>query len=301
MSTAPCIPAPHSETDTSTRSDALRRCLQDLLDRIIGASDVVLVEVDCPLLLGGPVTSSRRDRPTTATPRLVVKSLVIPGTANLPHGTLLLAASDSSALEQACAWPVMISFLLDLELARLAAETAARGALEIANRDPATGLGNRRAWESTLRTEAVRAHRTGCPLTLLVLDIDGLKAVNDTRGHASGDALIARAAGALRSLRRATDEVCRLGGDEFGIAAPDTDELQARFVGARVRQSLKEVGVRVSLGFAVSSGDFDVNDLWQRADQAMYEDKRSRRPSWEAQRHEAELAAKSGASRMPRP
>ena len=300
MSLVTYLRAPHNETETSTRSTALRLCLDDVLGQMVDASDVVLLEVDCPLILGGPVTA-RRTGHHAPTSSLAVRGQGLPGTAKLPRGSMFVAAPDTAALDQTRAWPAMISFLLDLELARLAAETAARGAMEIANRDPATGLGNRRAWERTLHTESVRAQRTQRPLTLMILDIDGLKAVNDARGHAVGDQLIARVAQALTTMRRATDEICRLGGDEFGIAATDTDEGQARQLATRIRQGLKDVGVRVSLGFAVSTGDCDPHDLWQQADVAMYDDKRTRRPSWEAMRLEAELASEAAVARMPRP
>jgi diguanylate cyclase (GGDEF)-like protein len=110
-----------------------------------------------------------------------------------------------------------------------------------------------------------------------VLDLDGLKAVNDAHGHAAGDELIVRTAQALASARRATDEVCRLGGDEFGIVAPDTDAEQAALLAHRIRDSLRRHHVAVSLGFAVSGRESTVDQLWQQADAAMYEDKRSRR------------------------
>ncbi|MCU1595198.1 MAG: histidine kinase [Frankiales bacterium] len=294
MAPAPFIPHQPTELVARTRSEVLRVCLIQVLQRMVDAHDLVSVELDCPLLAGGPVTVVRARRPATST--LAVKSCPVPRSAHLPHGSLWVSASTEQALDQARSWPDMLGLLLDTELARQAAEIAAQGALEMANRDPATGLGNRRAWEHTLRTETVRSHRSASPLTLMVIDIDGLKAVNDARGHAMGDALIARTAEALANLRRATDEVCRLGGDEFGLTAPDTDAAQARVLAVRVRQALQDAGVRASLGVAVGRNSFDGHELWQQADAAMYDDKRSRRPSWEAA-----LITAGSVGRMPRP
>ncbi len=92
-----------------------------------------------------------------------------------------------------------------------------------------------------------------------------------------GDALIIRAAEALPASRRATDRVCRLGGDEFGIAAPDLTSEQAEQLVALLRARLDANGVPISLGWSVGAAGTPMDDLWQRADAAMYADKRARR------------------------
>ena len=280
MSIALLIPTPHGATDVRVRSDALRRCLEQVLQQVLDASAVLALQVSCPLLLGGPVIVER----PAGGPRLVqgpsrvlsVTRETIPATPHVPQAELWVSTTSDTPLNEARSLAVLLSSVMDSELGRLVAESTARGALEMANRDPATGLGNRRAWLHTLQVEAGRAQRTGRPLALLVLDIDGLKAVNDLHGHAAGDQLIAAVAAVLSSSKRATDEICRLGGDEFGIAATDTDLVQARLLATRIRRSLQSQGVQVSLGWAVSSEGSTVDDLWQQADGAMYEDKRSR-------------------------
>jgi diguanylate cyclase (GGDEF)-like protein len=259
------------------RSDALRACLEAVLAQVLDTTRLLTLQVACPLLLDGPVVAERR--PGTSLlgdGTLSFTSHVIPATSHVPEATLWVSANSELGRSEANAVPVMLSAFMESEMSRLIAESTARGALEIANRDPATGLGNRRAWLQTLHVEAGRARRTGRPITIVILDIDGLKQVNDSYGHAAGDSLIARAAAALSSARRATDVVCRLGGDEFGIAAADTDGAAAEVLVARLRESLLEQGVSVSLGWATSA-HLGIDDLWQRADAAMYQEKRARR------------------------
>ena len=277
MATALFVPPPMAETDAKLRSDALRRCLEAVLQQVLSETQLLTLQVSSPLLLDGPVVAERA--PGTSPPgdgTLSFTGHQIPATAHVPDAMLWVSANSERGRNEAHAVPVMLSAFMEAEMSRLIAESTARGALEIANRDPATGLGNRRAWLHTLHVEAGRARRTGRPITIVILDIDGLKLVNDEHGHAAGDILIARAAGALSGARRATDVVCRLGGDEFGIAAPDTDPQAAGTLTSRVREALAHQGVSVSLGWATSA-HMGIDDLWQRADAAMYEDKRTRR------------------------
>ena len=277
MSALVFVPPPVAEGDARARSDALRKCLQQVLDRLLAQTRLLTLQVWCSLLLDGPVVA---ERPPGSCPpgdgTLSFTSHVIPATSHVPDATLWVSANSEIGRTEAHAVPVMLSAYMESEMSRLIAETTARGAMEIANRDPATGLGNRRAWLQTLHVEAGRARRTGRPITIIILDIDGLKQVNDSYGHAAGDSLIGRAAAALSGARRATDVVCRLGGDEFGIAAADTDATAAEVLAARIREGLLEQGVSVSLGSATSA-HLGIDDLWQRADAAMYEEKRSRR------------------------
>jgi diguanylate cyclase (GGDEF)-like protein len=193
----------------------------------------------------------------------------------LTSGLLTVAAIDEAALTQMTAVPGLLSAALDGHLALLAAWSTARHATEIANRDALTGLGNRRAWQAALHREWIRTGRSGSPLAVFVIDIDGLKKINDTRGHAEGDIVLAKAGEALGALGRITDVVCRLGGDEFGIAAPDTDFSSAQVLAGRVRDSLTKRGVQASVGWAVSSDAESREDLWHQADSAMYREKRS--------------------------
>jgi diguanylate cyclase (GGDEF)-like protein len=283
------VPVPADSTDADVRSQALRASLQPLLDAVMGSTMLLRMEVSCPLVLDGPVVADRTGTATgtvqadTRGGPLLVRRLTIPPTDRLPESVLLVMATGAAALEQAQAMPILLSQLLDAHLARLTAESTALRAMEIANRDPATGLGNRRAWMHTLRVESARAARTERPLTILILDIDGLKAINDIHGHAAGDRHIARTADALARAARTTDQVCRLGGDEFGVAAPDTDRTQARLLADRLRSCLLSEELQVSIGWAVSTDDTSHDNLWQHADASMYDDKRARRAAFRAE------------------
>jgi len=100
--------------------------------------------------------------------------------------------------------------------------------------DPLTGLFNRYHFEATLKREAARCLRHRSPLSLLLLDVDQLKAVNDRWGHQTGDQMLARVAGAIRDSLRGCDIGSRYGGDEFAVILPDTDARAARLVAERI-------------------------------------------------------------------
>src|SRR5215213_36604 len=89
--------------------------------------------------------------------------------------------------------------------------------------DPLTGVGNRRAWDRLLNAEEARCRRYGSVASLVAVDLDELKRVNDRDGHAAGDRLLRRTAQVIDSTRRAADVVARLGGDEFGVLAVECD------------------------------------------------------------------------------
>ena len=195
------------------------------------------------------------------------------------HGGLVLAASARDADDDRRAvvehTATVIGELLTAELRAAHAETAARQALELAGVDPLTQVGNRRTWQRALEDEARRSARYGTPTTVVVVDLDGLKRINDEHGHAAGDAYLQRVAGAVRAAARSVDVVCRLGGDEFGLLAPQTDAAGAERLVTRLRAALADADVDASVGIA-TAGDGALEQAWQSADAAMYDDKRSR-------------------------
>jgi diguanylate cyclase (GGDEF)-like protein len=149
-----------------------------------------------------------------------------------------------------------------------------------ARRDALTGVGNRLCWDEAL-VEAQQRVDAGAVATVITLDVDGLKQVNDTHGHEAGDRLLRRCADVLRERSRDGDVVVRLGGDEFALLLPvDRPQAEDRLAGLRtalcgVTSSAGTVGA--SLGMATASCGGSVADAVREADAAMYQAKRARR------------------------
>lgn len=142
--------------------------------------------------------------------------------------------------------------------------------------DPMTTLYNRRAWEGLLAREEERCRRYGHPAYVIAVDLDDLKRVNDTLGHAAGDGFIIRAAGALRQAAREADVVARVGGDEFVILAVECDRAGADAIVERLRAALAAANVSASIGMAARAQAGGLEAAEAMADQRMYEEKRSR-------------------------
>src|SRR5213079_3571828 len=106
--------------------------------------------------------------------------------------------------------------------------------------DDLTRLYNSRYLNLVLRRETKRASRSGRPLSLLFLDLDGFKAINDTHGHLFGSRALVEAASVIRASARETDMVARFGGDEFALILPDTGGEGAFAVGERIRDRIAE-------------------------------------------------------------
>lgn len=139
--------------------------------------------------------------------------------------------------------------------------------------DPLTGLGNRRALARDFESESARAVRTGRPLTVVVIDVDGLKALNDSEGHAAGDEALRKVGLALSSVTRRSDHAYRYGGDEFALLLPDSHLPDA----AVLHDRLGEVGAPAcSIGIARSSSD-PLGDLVLIADRRLYAERRDSR------------------------
>ena len=158
----------------------------------------------------------------------------------------------------------------------LAAQTRALG--DQARSDPLTGLGNRKALLEEFPRLLAATARRGAPLSVVALDIDGLKAVNDRSGHAAGDRLLSQFADRLRHCLRGQDLAVRAGGDEFILLLPDTDAAGARRLVDRIRgsASLGAPDVRFSEGIATSSPGSTADWLLAVADDALYAHKARR-------------------------
>jgi two-component system cell cycle response regulator len=135
--------------------------------------------------------------------------------------------------------------------------------------DPLTGLANRRSILTNLAGMVSGARRHDRPLTVAIIDVDHFKTVNDTRGHAEGDRVLAAVAHALREHLRAEDQLGRLGGEEFLALLPDSDARAAHKACEKLRAEVARAGVTVSIGWAAWAGE-DPDELLGRADGALY-------------------------------
>jgi diguanylate cyclase (GGDEF)-like protein len=153
----------------------------------------------------------------------------------------------------------------------------------LATSDSLTGLLNRTGMEHRLAAEMRRLHRYPAPLSLLLLDIDRMKDINDRHGHRAGDEALRRVARAIEGAARATDSGSRWGGDEFLVLAPATSLADAIVLGSRIRAAVaaaadEEPRLSVSIGIAsvppVASGP-PLDELLQAADDALYDAKRA--------------------------
>jgi diguanylate cyclase (GGDEF)-like protein/PAS domain S-box-containing protein len=152
----------------------------------------------------------------------------------------------------------------------------------LADHDPLTGLLNRRGIDRALAQHVARGRRYGAEGALLVLDLDGFKAVNDTLGHAAGDELIVTCANALKNRLRETDILGRLGGDEFAVLLPAEGEAEAVIVAeAIVRVIREETGVTASVGVTPFGEEPTTTSALDRADMAMYAAKQAGRDRYE--------------------
>jgi diguanylate cyclase (GGDEF)-like protein len=146
-----------------------------------------------------------------------------------------------------------------------------------ADRDPLTGMLNRRAFMRELDAELDRSRRYGHKLALAIGDLDDFKAINDTDGHPAGDRALEEVAALLQDTLRGTDLAFRVGGDEFALLLPETDKAQATEAVGRIVASLAEGrGLGICFGIALFPDDgAEAEELIRRADQALYEAKRS--------------------------
>ena len=135
--------------------------------------------------------------------------------------------------------------------------------------DPLTGLSNRRFILTQLGGLVSGARRHDRPVTVAIVDIDHFKRINDTRGHAEGDRVLAAVAHALREHMRAEDQLGRLGGEEFLALLPETDARAANKAAENMRASVAATGVTISIGWATWDGE-PADELLGRADQALY-------------------------------
>ena len=147
--------------------------------------------------------------------------------------------------------------------------------------DPLTGLANYRRLLDVLENETERTNRSGRPFSILLLDLDGLKTINDNYGHLVGSRAICRLGDVLRIHCRAIDTAARYGGDEFALVLPEAQEDEARRVAGRIREVLanddEQPPLSASIGISVYRGDGErIEKLLSEADRDLYSEKARR-------------------------
>lgn len=155
-------------------------------------------------------------------------------------------------------------------------------ALKAAHMDPLTGANNRAAMDTALQREVELAHRHQIPLSLLVIDLDHFKGVNDQYGHSAGDYILKTLVTCINETIRGSDMVFRYGGEEFTLILSGTDSEGAKRIAERLRRSIEaypfiydgqEIAVTASLGIATLKNRDDPKRLFNKADEALYQAK----------------------------
>ncbi|HSS93982.1 MAG TPA: GGDEF domain-containing protein [Candidatus Dormibacteraeota bacterium] len=163
-----------------------------------------------------------------------------------------------------------------------------------ARTDHLTGLANRREFERIMEREVALAERHNRKLSLMMIDLDNLKRINDRQGHRAGDGALKLVAQQLQRVVRTSDICARLGGDEFGVAMPETSLDRAREVAARLRTAVSEASlaarwpepIEVSMGLAAWRPGQDWQAAYEIVDADLYEDKRRRKVERRAEARE---------------
>jgi diguanylate cyclase (GGDEF)-like protein len=225
-------------------------------------------------------------RPAVAATQLVL--------ASAGYGIVLIALGDVTV--PALKWAVATGTLFAVGILITALQSQMERMLTqlgaAARTDSLTGLANRRELEQRFAGELERSTRGGRPLAIVVLDLDWFKEFNDRFGHAAGDRALVQLAEGLRRATRTSDVVARLGGEEFAVLAPETDELEGYQLAERLRAEVRATFARQPEKMTVSCGvaSFPVHgitagELLHSADRALYEAKEAGRDRSVVYRH----------------
>lgn len=251
----------------------------EALETLSGAvlPDLIISDLRMPKLDGMELLERLRKLDRTATMPIIILSgsaTVQDRIASLDRGASDYLSKPIDGAELAAR--VRVHLRHTSELRRLRRE---------ARFDPLTGTLNRRGALEAIQRASDRCRRASEPLTIMLIDADKFKDINDTFGHNAGDVVLIEIAEALRECLRLTDVVGRMGGDEFVIALPGVDEALATQIKGRLSKRVSEnmipgssISVEISIGRITDSrAQYSLAQLFDMADRAMYADKASRR------------------------
>ena len=149
----------------------------------------------------------------------------------------------------------------------------------LSERDVLTTLYNRRGWEQLLHSEEARCQQFGFPASVMVIDLDNLKVVNDQQGHNAGDELLKQTARLIKETSRKQDICARIGGDEFMVLCVECHLSKADFMRERLAKAFQAAGIEASIGIAERSPTTGLSYALEMADRTMYEQKKLRKKS----------------------
>ncbi|MBO6798298.1 PleD family two-component system response regulator [Maricaulis sp.] len=250
--------------------------------RMQSGIDLMLLDLTCPTFDGLRVCA--RIRSDTATRQIPIVAIVNPDDVKMAVKALELGANDI-VYRPVDASELAARVRTQLRRKRYADKLRNRldESLNMAITDALTGLHNRRFIESRLRQAVESANAGGAPVSVLLLDIDYFKRINDTHGHEAGDVVLKIFAQRITAQLRALDLASRYGGEEFVILMPGSGLAEAEHAAERIRRSVcselfklsdeLELPVTVSIGLAQASPGEPMESLLRRADAALYEAK----------------------------
>jgi diguanylate cyclase len=198
--------------------------------------------------------------------------------------TFMPIKNESGNVDHIC---VVVVDITDVAIYKKMHQEALSSLAEASHRDGLTGIYNRRFLEESIAKEFNRSRRYGGTMSLVMLDIDHFKQINDTHGHLAGDEVLRTTAKRLDALVRRSDTLGRYGGEEFGVLLPETTLDGALIFAERIRQSVEEatvthgentIQVTISIGIAQYHGDMTrYEELIKEADDALYQAKNAGR------------------------